>query len=96
MKIQDYEKELKALNEHLTIKESPQAPDMAGVYYDDIFITGIPNKDIYDEERTDYVSLHGVKHKTRLVANAQIKMWLDNMDDNVELEKEFQIAMSKK
>lgn len=93
MTLKDYEKELKSINENLNIKSSPQAPDMAGIYYQDIFITGIPNNNIYPERREDYKSDIGIVHKTSEVATAQINQWLGNIEEELELDKEFKEIM---
>ena len=95
MKIEEYEKELQVINPELSIKVSPQAPDMAGIYYQDIFITGIPSGEIYPERREEYKSEMGVPHKTSEVATAQVKQWLSEIDEQLKLDKEFRQAMKQ-
>lgn len=96
MKLKDFEKQLKEINKELNIKPSPQAPDMAGIYYKDIFITGIPNNNIYEEYRDDYKSEFGTLHKTSIVAIAQVNQWLGNIDEELELDREFKELTAKK
>lgn len=83
MKTSDYELEIKKLDEHLHFVESPQAPDMLGVYYDEHFITGIPNGEIYSDVRPEYQNPFGTPHKNSTTATAQIRAWLDNKEDNI-------------
>ena len=96
MKIEEYEQELKAINPELSIKVSPQAPDMAGIYYKDIFITGIPSGEVFPERREEYKSEMGVPHKTSEVATAQVKQWLSDIDEQLKLDSEFRAVMKEK
>lgn len=86
---QDFEKQLKELDEHLHLVESPQAPDMCGVYYDDIFITGVPSGNIYEEVRKEYQNPFGTPHKDSVTAMAQIKFWLEDKEANIQLDKDL-------
>jgi len=95
MKRQDFEKELQEIDSHLNIKDSPQAPDMAGISYDDCHICGIPSGDIFDEESEDYKDLYGNKHRTRMVALALVNKWLENKDAELKLDAEVKALIKK-
>lgn len=88
MKTELFELELKKLDAHLHLVESPQAPDMLGIYYDEHFITGIPNGEIYPETRNEYQNPFGTPHKNSETATAQVKQWLNNKEENIELDNE--------
>jgi hypothetical protein len=89
MRTELFEKEIKKLDEHLHFVESPQAPDMLGVYYDEHFTgVSIPNGEIYEDRKPEYQNPFGTPHKTSVVATAQVKEWLANKEENIELDKE--------
>ena len=97
MKITDFAEELKKIDAHINIKESPQAPDVCGIYYDDIFMdVAIPNGEIKDEVDPTYVNIFGTPHKTIGVATAQVNNWLANKDENLEIDSDFKKLNKKK
>ena len=62
---------------------------MEGIYYGDIFITGIPSNEIFEEVRQEYKNALGTPHKTTEVARAQVMKWLENKDEELEIDKDF-------
>lgn len=88
MKTKDFELQLKEIDENINIRPSAVS-DMEGIYYKDIYICGIPSNNIYEETKSDYKNELGTPHKTTLVAIQQVNQWLEEKEDNLELEKEF-------
>jgi len=71
MTTKDFEIELKKINSELNIRPAAVS-DMEGIYYKDIFITGIPSNNIYEETNPDYKNELGTPHKIAPVAIAQV------------------------
>lgn len=95
MKTCDFEKQLKEINEHLNIKPAAVS-DMEGIYYDSIFITGIPSQNIYEEHNENYKNDLGTPHKIISRAISDVNLWLSNLDEMLELEKDFNEVMKSK
>jgi hypothetical protein len=79
MKIQDFEKELKKIDDGFEIKTNPNFLDMAGVYWRGNYICGCPSGEIYDEIKPLYQNSAGYRHRTRLEVLAIIQNYLDRI-----------------
>lgn len=95
MTTQNFEKQLKEINEHLNIKPA-SVSDMEGIYYDFIFITGIPSQNIYEEHNENYRNELGTPHKIIPRALSDVNLWLSNIDEMLELEKDFNEVIKAK
>ena len=76
MKIEEFEVELRELNADLSIRVSPNNPEMSGIYWRGLFICGIPSGEIFDEVRPDYKNSADHVHRTRPTALAQVNQYL--------------------
>ncbi len=95
MTTKDFEIKLKEIDENLNIRPAAVA-DMEGVYYKDIFIIGIPSNNIYEETDPNYKNELGTPHKIIPVALAQIAQWLANIEEELEIDREFRELTQKK
>lgn len=94
MKITAFEQELKELDADLSIMVAPANPEMSGIYWRGIYITGVPSNDIFDEPRADYKNSAGHIHKTRPTALAQVKDYLERVNNDAEF-REAELADAK-
>jgi hypothetical protein len=79
MKIQEFEAELQKLDRGFSIRRAPNNPEMSGIYWKDLYICGVPSGYIYDELRPDYKNSVGIAHRTRPVAYAQAKRYIERI-----------------
>lgn len=83
MNIQDFEKELKQIDPDLNIQINKNNPELAGIYYKNGFLTGIPSQGIYDEANGDYgviaASGNMMRHRTRPEAIEIVKGLLEKI-----------------
>lgn len=91
MTLNEYQSDLKKINEHLKIIPHPVNTDMAGIYWKEIFITGIPSKNIYPDVKKEYTNDYGIPHKTTEVATAQVKAWLLEIENEIALDNELKL-----
>src|SRR5574337_773760 len=76
MKIEQFEQELKVIHPDFHIKVAINNPEMAGIYWRELYVCGIPSGQIFDEVKRDYKNSAGIVHRTRPVAIAQAKQYL--------------------
>lgn len=96
MKIQDFEKELKAIHQDFRIQVAPNNPEMAGIYWGQLYVCGIPSGDIFDEVKKDYKNSAGIVHRTRPVALAQVKQYLWRINHESGFYEDEQSFLSEK
>ena len=94
MTTQNFQNQLKEVNEHLNIRPAAVS-DMEGIYYQDVYICGIPSNHIYEESRLDYKNEMGTPHKTTVTAKAQVENWLSRIEEMLEIEKDFNESIIK-
>lgn len=76
MKIELFEEELKKIHPDFRIQVAPANPEMAGIYWRNLYVCGIPSGQIFDDVKRDYKNSAGIVHRTRPVAIAQAKQYL--------------------
>lgn len=92
MNIQDFEKELKAIDPDLAIRPNPahkvfpELEKLASITYQGVDLFAIPNHEIYDERNSSYgVDVRGdgrfIAHRTRPEAIAGVKDKLEQLKD---------------
>lgn len=88
MTTQEFEKELKQLNEGFHIEVNPKIPALSGIYFRGVYICAIPSNYIFNEKKPDYKILlpNGMEalHKTRPEALAQVKKLLRDMKNDAD------------
>lgn len=62
--IPDFLIQLKRIDNDFNIIVNPRIPDMAGVYWKDEFVCGLPSTEIYEELKPDYKNSAGLRHRT--------------------------------
>jgi len=93
MKTIDFEKEIqKDIDTNLSIRTNPNATDIAGVYYKDVYIgVSVPPVDIKKEHDSNYTDRIGVPYKNKDMAIAFIHGKLEKfkreMEDDPDLFK---------
>lgn len=78
MKIQEFEKQLKEIDNSLSIVPHPINEDMAGVYFGSIFVCGVPSNEIFEEVKPEYQSKLGCRHRTTEETIAKVNKFLDS------------------
>jgi len=75
MKIKDFQTKIQEeIDPELTIRTNPNAKDIAGVYYKDIYIgVAVPPEEIYEEVSRTRVDALGMPYKTIDFAYDMIK-----------------------
>lgn len=78
MNITQFENELKTtIDPRLSIRVNPKIPELAGVYFMDAFLIGIPSGQIFDQIRPEYglpnFSGKFMRHRTRPEALAMVR-----------------------
>ena len=65
MEIQEFEKQIqKEIDSDLEVRINPNAPDMAGVYYQGVYLgVGLPANGIYEDHRPGYTNSMGYPHR---------------------------------
>lgn len=76
MDIKDFERELKGIDNKLSIHTHPINTDVAGIKWNNVYICAIPSGAIFDEKKEGYRDAVGIIHKTRPEALAQVKRFL--------------------
>ncbi len=76
MDIKDFERELKLLDNKLSINTHPINTDVAGINWGSVYICAVPSKDIFDEKKEGYRDAVGNVHRTRPEALAKVKRFL--------------------
>jgi len=81
----DFEKKIKKeIDQHLNVKVHPQNLDVAGVYYNDIYICAIPSGDIYEERNPNYQDAVGNVHRPIPEAIAMIGGFIHQVKNDPE------------
>lgn len=69
MTLQDFEKELKSLDDKLSIKPNQNNPEMASIQYSGQHLIACSNNNVYEEPKEEYGIATGagtwVRHRTR-------------------------------
>lgn len=95
MTIQNFELELKQLDENLSIRPAPVS-DVVGIYYKDFYICTCPADEIFEEIKPEYKDALGNTHHNKEMVIAKVQGWLKNKVDNIETEEWFAKNMNKK
>lgn len=81
----DFQNELKAIDERLTIVQNPNFPQMANIKLNGKDITPIPSDEIYDEDNPGYTMAFPngmvVPHRSRPTALALVKDTIEKIKD---------------
>lgn len=88
MKIEEFEKELKAISADLEIRPHPKFSEIANVFFQGVELFPIPNFNIYDKRHDQYAwetpNGERVPHRSRIealeMANSLVKRMTDDMD----------------
>lgn len=80
MLLQDFEKKLKSLNPDLRIVPHPSNKDMAGIYFREAFVCGIPSHHINEEKTKTYTNMYGDPHASIPETMAKIKGFFMELD----------------
>jgi len=86
MTLNDFEKELKTLDEKLSIKANPNNPDLASIQYSNQHLLGCPSNNVYDEIKEEYgvATRSGafIRHRTRLEILNIVKAQLSRINSD--------------
>jgi hypothetical protein len=90
--IQDFEAELQQISSDLTIKPLAR-PEVAGIFYKNVYLCACPNHNIYDVARSDYgVDGPGNRfymHPTRSVVLEKVKGFLNRITKDKDYQDAF-------
>lgn len=79
MRLNDFEQEIKKIDPNLRIVPHPSNDDMAGVYYQDMFVCGCPSNDIFPERKEGYTNKLGYPHVTTVHVTAKIHSFIHKL-----------------
>jgi hypothetical protein len=80
--IPDFENELKKISSELNIKVNPYHPEMAGVYWRNLFICGLPSGEIYDDIKNLYINSAGLVHRSRPQVLAIVSQYVNRLKND--------------
>ena len=91
MKTSDFEKEIQeTIDKDLSVRVNPNAKDIAGVYYKDLYLSvAIPPEEIKDELDSSYRDDAGYPYKHKALALELIKGKLPKFKKAIEEEPEL-------
>lgn len=86
MTIQEFELKIKAeIHPDLKIVQHPVNLDMAGVYFREAYLCGVPSQNIYEVKNPGYVNAVGSPHVSYPEVIGRIQMFLNEMKKDDEL-----------
>lgn len=86
MTIENFEKKIQLeINPELRVVPHPVNGDMAGVYFRQAYLLGVPSHNIYEEKNLGYCNAYGEPHTTIPVVVGRIRNYLNEMNRDPEL-----------
>jgi hypothetical protein len=81
MTLDTFELKLKEIDPRLKIVPHPSNDDVAGIYCEDMFVTTIPSREIYEDSRKTYTDKFGRVHRNSIEAEGISRTFLERIKD---------------